>query len=65
MINGKYCSVNIMQECYLRELGTARQTLVQFKSLNLLFNAFHNYENKQYSQTKNVILRMCLPAILG
>src|SRR5450759_1365516 len=64
MINGKYCSVNIMQEFYLRELVTASQTLSQFKSLNLLFNAFHNYENKQYSQTKNVILRMCLPAIL-
>lgn len=64
MINGKFCSVNIMQEWYLREIRTARQTLVQFKSLNLLFNAFHNYETKQYSQTKNVILRMCLPALL-
>lgn len=62
---GIYSTDKLLQEWYLKELVTARKVLKKFNQLNQLFDEFKGYESKQYYQTRNTILLMCLPDFNG
>lgn len=62
---GIYSTDKLLQEWYLKELVTARKVLKQFNQLNQLFDEFKGYESKQYYQTRNTIMLMCLPDFNG
>jgi len=51
-----------MQQWFLKEaLPKAKEVLSKFNTLDEWFSSFKGYENKEYKQANNIVLRMCMP----
>lgn len=60
---GIYTTEDVLQKWFVRSVPIARKALANFEHLCRMLDGFKEYELKQYSETRNAIMFLCLPDI--